>query len=464
LRNFLFARCHVEGELMEGGGMADVLVVGAGMAGCAAATSAAQEGASVVLVEKAEAIGGSAAYAGYLWSAPTLEAMREANSDADPALARRLVDDFDAAVGWMRSLGVEVGDPVTVLRFGRGRAFDSANFLLACERILRDADGCELLLGAATQRLIVEDGRVCGAVLSLGDGTEREVRARTTVLATGGFGGDPTLRASMIHPQARDMTLRANSSSVGDGLRLGRAAGAAVTDRDSGFYGHLIPSSIAYDDPYEFATLTFYHSEHGVLLNLEGRRFWDETIGDHITPMHLLDQPEARALLVYDQHVHDDWMMQPYVQGVEPVDKFRLAYNRGARCAIAHDLDEFAELPDEWGYPGPGVAASLREFNEQCAAGRPEPGRLHDARPLTEPPYYVIEVVPAITFTFTGLRIDARARVLDDRGAPIPGLLAAGADAGGVFVRAYAGGIANALIFGRQAATTALTEVISSQV
>jgi hypothetical protein len=54
--------------------------------------------------------------------------------------------------------------------------------------------------------------------------------------------------------------------------------------------------------------------------------------------------------------------------------------------------------------------------------------------------------------------------VLDDRGAPIPGLLAAGADAGGVFVRAYAGGIANALIFGRQAATTALTEVISSQV
>jgi succinate dehydrogenase/fumarate reductase flavoprotein subunit len=448
---------------MEGGGIADVLVLGAGMAGCAAATSAAQAGASVVLVEKAAAIGGSATYAGYIWSAPTVEAMEEANPEADPALARRLVDDYDGAVAWVRALGVEVGDPVTVLRFGRGRAFDSANFLLACERTLHDAAGCELLLGTTTPQLIVEDGRVCGAVLSMGDGSRREVRARTTVLATGGFGGDSALRASMIHPRARDMTLRANRASAGDGLRLGRTAGAAVTDHDAGFYGHLIPSSIPYDDPYEFATLTFYHSEHGVLLNLEGRRFWDETIGDHITPMRLLDQPEARALLVYDQRVHDDWMMRPYVQGVEPVDKFRLAYNRGARCAIAHDLDEFAELPDEWGYPGPAVATSLRAFNEQCAAGCPTPGRRYDARPLTEPPYYVIEVVPAITFTFTGLRIDADARVLDERGAPIPGLLAAGADAGGVFVRAYAGGIANALVFGRQAAKTALTEVISSQ-
>jgi len=70
-------------------------------------------------------------------------------------------------------------------------------------------------------------------------------------------------------------------------------------------------------------------------------------------------------------------------------------------------------------------------------------------------PYYVIEVIPAITFTFTGLRIDERARVLAADGEPIRGLLAAGADAGGVFHRAYAGGLAAALVFGLQAAATA---------
>ena len=344
-----------------------------------------------------------------------------------------------------------------MLGFGRGRALDTANFLLACERTLRDAHGCEVVLRAQTQRLLVQDGRVSGAVLRTESGEAREIRARTTVLATGGFGGDPDLRAELIGPQARDLTVRANRGSTGDGLRLGRSAGAAIGEPDAGFYGHLIPSHIGYDNPYEFATLTFYHSEHSVLLNLEGRRFWDETIGDHITPMHLLGQPEARGLLIYDQHTHDNWMMQPYVEGVEPVDKFQLAYRRGARCAIAHDLEEFAELPDEWGYPGPAILRSINAFNRQCAAGAPVPGRAKDGRPLTEPPYYVIEVVPAITFSFTGLRIDPRARVLDEHGEPIPGLLAAGADAGGVFVRAYAGGIASALVFGLQAAATALS-------
>jgi succinate dehydrogenase/fumarate reductase flavoprotein subunit len=70
----------------------------------------------------------------------------------------------------------------------------------------------------------------------------------------------------------------------------------------------------------------------------------------------------------------------------------------------------------------------------------------------------VIEVIPAITFTFSGLKIDEHARVLDASGTPIPGLLAAGADAGGVFHRAYAGGLSAALVFGLQAAATSVSE------
>jgi len=437
----------------------DLLVLGAGMAGCAAAVRAARAGASVVVAEKAGAVGGSAAHAGFVWSAPSAAVMRRENPDADPALAQRLVDDYDAAIEFLRSLRVEVGPAVKVLTFGRGRAFDSAGFFLTCERTLRDAPGCELLLRATTERLLVEDGAVRGALVRTGDGKAREIRARHTLLATGGFGGDPQLRAQLIHPRARDLPLRANRASTGDGLRLAHAAGAASGPPAAGFYGHLVPAGIRYDDPFEFVALTFYHSEHGVLLNLDGRRFVDETLGDHLSPMHLLDQPEARALLVYDQHVHDHWMLRPYVEGTEAVDKFQLAYRRGARCAVAGDLEEFGELPEEWGYPGEAVLASLRAFNAQCAAGRPQPARRHDPRPLARPPYYVIEVTAAITFSFGGVRIDRQARALDHRGVPVPGLLAAGADTGGVFVRAYAGGIANALVFGLQAAATAAAAV-----
>jgi succinate dehydrogenase/fumarate reductase flavoprotein subunit len=434
----------------------DLLVLGAGMAGLAAAAHAAREGASVVLVEKAPRVGGSAEYAGFLWTAPTLEVMREINPDGDPSLAARLVEGYPDAMDWVRSLGVEVKEPVTVLGYGRGSQTDMPHLLSNCERLVRYTDGCEILLGTHTERLLVEDGRVYGAEVVTASAEHRSINARFTVLATGGFGGDPELRERHIHPLARDLPVRANQHSTGDGLRLGIAAGAAFGKDDAGFYGHLVPFGVAAKDPHELLEVTFYHSEHGVLLNLAGQRFVDETVGDHLNTLAVLEQPEARALFVCDQRVHDEWMMKPYVEGVEPIDRFKLAYRRGARCAVAEDLDEFDYLPDEWGYPGPVVRRALKEFNEACEEGRPEPSRVIDAAPLVDPPYYVTELVPAITFTFGGLLIDTRARVLDAQRRPIPGLLAAGADTGGLWVRAYAGGLATALVFGLQASQSAL--------
>ena len=431
----------------------DLLVLGAGMAGLSAAAKAASEGANVVLVEKGPAIGGSAAYAGYIWTAPSFEVMRDVNPNGDPVLGRRVVDGYGAALEWVRSLGVHVADPVTVLGYGRGCRTDVANYLLACERLVRERG--ELLLGCTAQRLLVQDGTVLGAVLRSESGKERVIGATSTLLATGGFGGDPELRAQYIHPLARELPLRANVYSTGDGMRLARAAGAAFGPPNAGFYGHLIPSRVSYKNPHEFVDLTFYHSEHGVLLNLDGRRFCDETIGDHLNTLHVLDQPEARALLVTDQRVHEGWMLRPYVEGAEPIDKFQLAYKRGARAAVAADIEEFEALPEEWGYPDEAARDTLLEFNRQCQTGSLTPGRKLDAEPLVTAPYYVIEVIPAITYTFSGLTIDEQARVLREDGSPIPGLLAAGGDAGGVFHRAYAGGLASALVFGLQAAVTA---------
>src|SRR5690349_10398393 len=98
----------------------DLLVLGGGMAGLAAAARAAQAGASVVVAEKAPRTGGSAVYAGFIWTAPTLEVMREINPGGDLSLATRLVDGYPDAIDWVRSLGVEVGSPVSVLGYGRG--------------------------------------------------------------------------------------------------------------------------------------------------------------------------------------------------------------------------------------------------------------------------------------------------------------------------------------------------------
>lgn len=436
---------------------ADVLVIGAGIAGLAAAARVVQRGGSVVLVEKGPAVGGSALYAGYVWTAPSYAVLRDAIPTGDPSLARRLVGDFPAAVEWVRELGVSVGDPVSVLGYGVGHQTDLVGAIRACERIVEQDDASVVLRQATVSALLREDGTVVGAELMTSDGVRRLVRAGTTILATGGFAASPEERAARLGPVAAGLPLRAHPRSVGDGLRLGGAAGASTVGRGAGFYGHLIPSGVPYDDPLRFTDLTFYHSEHSLLINRAGQRFVDESIGDHVSTVALLDQPEARALLICDQRVHDQWMLgAPYVQGVEPVDRFALAYRSGARAAVAHDLDELEALPAEWGYDGPTVRDAVRAFNATVGRGPIEPARRSDQSPLVDPPYYVIEVVPAITFTYEGLRIDAAARVLGDDGRPIDGLLAAGADSGGVFARGYAGGIANALVFGLRAAQTAL--------
>jgi succinate dehydrogenase/fumarate reductase flavoprotein subunit len=447
----------------------DLLVIGGGLAGLSAAARALEIGASVVVVEKGPAVGGSALSAGFLWTTPTLDAMREINPDGDPELCARLVDGYGDAIEWVRSLGVEVKPPVRVLGYGLGVQTDMTGLIAACERRVRDSERGELLLGAQTERLIVEDAdgsdaperpgpgarRVRGAEVLTVAGERRRIEAQSTLLATGGFGGDPELRARHIHPLAREMPLRANPHSTGDGLRLGLSAGAAFGTENAGFYGHLVPSRVPARDAHKLWEVTFYHSEHGVLLNRDGQRFVDETIGDHLNTIAVLEQPEARALLVCDQRVHEEWVLRPYVEGVEPDDKFAMAYRRGARCAVAEDVEELEYLPDEWGYDGPAARLALDEFNQQCAAGTPTPSRRLDSEPLVDPPYYVIELLPAITFTFAGLIVDDEARVLDNEGRPIPGLLAAGADIGGLWVRAYAGGAAPALVFGLQAAATA---------
>lgn len=80
----------------------DLLVIGGGMAGLTAAAHMAAEGGSVVLVEKAERTGGSARFAGFVWTTPTVEEMRRVNPDGDPALAAALVDGFADGVEWIR--------------------------------------------------------------------------------------------------------------------------------------------------------------------------------------------------------------------------------------------------------------------------------------------------------------------------------------------------------------------------
>ncbi|MFZ2175057.1 MAG: FAD-binding protein [Rhodococcus sp. (in: high G+C Gram-positive bacteria)] len=432
----------------------DVLVIGAGMAGLTAGARSLGRGSSVIVVEKSTTVGGSAQFAGYAWTAPSHEVMDEVNPNGDPALRHALVDGFAGGIEWIRSLGVECADAVTVLRYGTGHQFDTNQYIDECRRRIRA--GGELLLGSTPLELLTEDGSVVGARVQLADGSERDIRARATILATGGFQANPDAVDEHIHPAASAMQLRSNPTSVGDGLRLAEAVGAATGKDRAGFYGHLIPTGVTFRDPSDFVALSLYYSEHALLFNLDNRRFTDETVGDHLTTMDLLEQPESRGLLVADERVYRDWITGSYVEGAVAIDKFDLAQRRGGRCGFAESLDDLAYLPEEWGYDGAAIAEQIREINGAGSTVRPS--RIHDAAPLDKGPYYVIEACPALTFPFHGVRIDEHGRVLAASGGTIEGLFAAGSDTGGLYDHAYAGGIAPALVFALAAADRAAAD------
>ncbi|PBC35531.1 cytochrome C [Rhodococcus sp. ACS1] len=432
----------------------DVLVIGAGMAGLTAAARTLSRSGSVIVVEKSATVGGSAQFAGYAWTASSHEVMDEVNPNGDPALRRALVDGFTPGIEWIRSLGVDCADAVTVLRYGTGHQLDTNQYIDECRKRLRA--GGELLTGTSTVGLLTEDGAVVGARIRLADGTERKIRARATILATGGFQANPEAASKHIHPAASAMQLRSNPISAGDGLRLAEAVGAATGKHRSGFYGHLIPTGVRFRDPSDFVALSLYYSEHALLFNLDNRRFTDETVGDHLTTMALLEQPESRGLLVADERVHRDWITGSYVEGAVAIDKFDLAQRRGGRCGFAESLDDFAYLPEEWGYDGAAIAEQIREIN--AAGSAVQPPRSYDAEPLDRGPYYVIEACPALTFPFHGVRIDENGRVLAAAGGTIEGLFAAGSDTGGLYNHAYTGGIAPALVFGLAAADRAAAD------
>lgn len=432
----------------------DLLVVGGGMAGLTAAARATRAGRKVLVAEVSGDVGGSARFAGYAWTTPSHEVMDQVNPHGDESLRHALVDRFADGVEWIRSVGVDAADAVTILGFGRGHQFDTNQYVDVCRRLVTDGGG-EVRLRTRTLRLLTSDGRVTGAELEGPDGTVSEVRAAWTLLATGGFQADPELLTEKVHPQATRMQLRSNPHSAGAGYRLATEAGAATGADDAGFYGHLVPTGVPFADPADFVDLSLYYSEHALLLNLDNERFTDETLGDHLTTMALLDQPESRGLLIADARVHRDWIVSSYVEGAVAVDKFAVASRRGGRTGLAESLEELEYLPEEWGYDGAAVRAAVERYNQDTAAGSVTPGRELDPQPLDEGPWYVVECEPAITFPFHGVRIDERARVLGTDGTPVPGLLAAGSDTGGLWVRAYAGGLASALVFGLTAADTA---------
>ena len=443
-------------------GSYDVVVAGGGIGGLCAALRAQEDGASVAVIEKADEIGGSAAWAVTIWCAANVDEWLEAQPGGDVELGGALIEQFHQGIEWLPEQGVSLRavaepNPYKFQRVIYQAVPDSRSAMETLDRRLRSRGGA-VFTSTELSGLIGGNGEaVAGVETSRGD-----LVASAVVLATGGFQGSAELRARFFGAESDHMVVRSVPQNTGGGLRSALGAGAQAVGPFDRFYGHLLPAPPARVGLHNFLSVKPDFSEYCILINLAGRRFDDEFLGDHITCHSLVRQPQATAVMVFDQHIRDNQnaLSQWPTPGNDRVESIREA---GGEVLEGSSPSELARiLAKHWRIPPRAFLETMDEHARACAAGSgqglsvPRSGGLI---PFDAPPWYAIRTLPGITFTYGGVKVNAGAQVLDEAGAPIPGLYAAGADCGGIYTWGYTGGmcigLAYGLIAGRGAAAYA---------
>lgn len=314
--------------------------------------------------------------------------------------------------------------------------------------------------------------RVLGVRVRSAQG-EREVRARRgVVLASGGFPADPELRAATFgRERARDehWTL-APDTCDGAGLRLAEPHGGHL-DTSVAQAAAYCPVSLVPPQPRRTRrAMVFPHIADrakpgviGVLRN--GRRFVNEANGyhDYVTAM-LANTPVdevAESWLIGDQRV-----VRSYPFGFAKPRPIPLWPYRA--CGYLVSAPTIRELAISCGIDPDGLEGTIARFNTAALRGEdpdfgrgrtpfnryggdPAIGPNPSLAPVERGPFHAVRVVPGSFGTFAGLTVDARARVLTEQGAIVPGLRAVGNDQSSVMRGFYpAGGInlGPALTFG----------------
>ena len=430
----------------------DVIVAGAGIGGLCAALRARETGASVAILEKADRIGGSAAASGgTIWCASTISEWLKVQPHGDMALGTALIDHFRLGIDWLieQSVSLQARAEPNPYKFQRS-IYQLLPDARAAMETLSDqfrARGGRVFTNTALTGLLGGNGApIAGVQTAQSDWTSRAV-----ILSTGGFQGNPNLRARYFGVQSDHMIVRGVPQNTGGGFQSALAAGAQPVGPFNRFYGHLLPAPPARVGLHNFLAVKPDFSEYAVLINLNGERFDDEYLGDEVTCHTLVQQRNATAILVFDQHIRDN---QAALSQWPAPDNDRVTNIRDAGGEVLEtpSLHELAHaLTNRWHIPFRAFQTTMADYAAACASGNgqtlpiPKSGGLI---PLDTPPYYAIRTVPGITFTYGGAKVNANAQILDKTDCPIPGLFAAGADCGGIYTRGYTGGLSMGLAYG----------------
>ena len=476
----------------------DVIVVGGGGSGLAAAIEARAVVRNVLLLEKNLELGGSTAWSiGSVTASGTPHQARKGivdttedhwrdmagfNGDLDardnPALRRVLAEAMPDTFRWLLKHGVRFYGPMPEPPHSKPRMHNvlpnSRAFITHLAKAARRA-GVTIQCGARAKSLVMEQGRVVAIDCETADGARRFRARGGIVLAAGDFTSDPELKAQFMGPQEAKID-GVNVTATGDGQKLAVALGARIINGDLALGPELrfvpppgrnmllmlppwrvlanlmawslerMPAALLRPFVMSFVTTALAPSldlfaEGAILINKNGERFTDELD----KPAYALpDQPGKVGYILLDKRMAELFSGWPHFISTAPGVAYAYVddYRRN-RADIFNAGATLGELARKLAIPAAALAQTLRAHNAS-AGNRPKIG---------DGPYVVLGPLRAVfVHAEGGLAVDHDHRVLGKGDQPIPGLYAAGSTGqGGLLLKGHGHHLGWAFASGRRA-------------
>ena len=457
---------------------ADVCVVGGGGAGLAAAISAAQAGARVVVMEKCGILGGSTNVSEGALNAvdperqekqgieDSVETFYEAtleggHNEGTPELVHFLTDNALDSVHWMESVGVRFKDEVGSATGSLGQrshypATPYGNaYIRAFQRYIEDTGATVQIVDETAAQTLVTDasGAVTGVTGLHRGGKEVTVKAPAVVIATGGFGANVAYRQEVNTGVWKDVVLddRIGCTNIkpcaqGDGLKLAEGAGAALTGlADIQLHPCGTPGTGLMEDIRT-------SGRNRIFVNKDGDRFVSEGAARDALCKAIFAQPESTYWVVVN--------VLRYPSLTTPDRNGATIENMLAQKHIVA-ADTLEELAEATGMDPAKLKASIDAYNAIVDGSQEDEfgfkaDNTADAQ-MTEGPWYACRKVPTVHHTMGGIKINVESQAVDDGGNPIAGLYACGECTGGIHGSNRLGGnaICDCMTFGRNAGKNA---------
>ena len=437
-----------------------ICIVGGGPTGLAAAVQAAEDGAEVLVIEKAAAVGGAAnmgmgplgigtKYQRRDMQDITVEKafdmiMTYTHYMVDARVVKRYFEQSAETIEWLEDKGVEFegafryfpqAEPTWhIVKTDQGIGPRAASFMNKALYETAQELGVKFLLETPAKKLIKEDGAVTGVIAVDKSGKEITIEAKAVIVCTGGAGGNPEfIKRETGWDFGKNMFNFAIPGIVGDGLKMMWEAGVdklpVRIEQAANFEGiDKLPQAI----PNVML-------QPNLLVNMHGKRFMNEGYMQNATFLSnaVGQQKDAVGFSIVDSSIVKYYIRNgvdnvslvrpdPDVSGF--MDGIKQAVETGNEGIIVADTIE--ELAEKAGIDVDNLVDTVDEYNDYCDSVDEEFFKeKRYLRPITKAPFYCAKVRPGGYGTVGGVRINENCECCDSEFEPIEGLYAAGADA-----------------------------------